>query len=111
MLNGIIKVFIAATVISLTSWLAQKRPALAGFILALPVSTLLALIFNYAEFNDPSKSVEFAKSIFYAVPLSLGFFIPFLFASQLGLSFGALYSLGLALTFASYLIHRYFFGI
>jgi hypothetical protein len=69
MVWGILKVVIAGSVISFSSWLAGQRPALAGFVMALPISSLIALIFTQAQFQDAAKSVAFARSIFYSVPL------------------------------------------
>ena len=56
------KILVAATLISFASWLAGKRPELAGFIIALPLTTMLALAFSFAEYRDPAASVTFAKS-------------------------------------------------
>jgi uncharacterized membrane protein YczE len=74
---SVAKIFIACVIISFSTWLAGQRPGLAGFILALPISSMIALFLNRLEFQDSNKSVTFAKSIFFAVPLSLTFFIPF----------------------------------
>lgn len=106
----IAKLVISASVISGTSWLMGKNPRLAGFLLALPISTLIALAFGQLEFSDSQKSVEFAKSVFLSVPLSLLFFVPFLFADRLGLGFWGLYIAGIALLGAGYLIHTSVFG-
>ncbi len=103
------KVVIAAAVITFTSWLAVKKPALAGFILALPISSLLALAFFHAEFRDPEKATTFAKSIFVSVPLSLTFFLPFLVAEKSRIPFLGNYGLGLILLALSYEVHRRFF--
>jgi len=106
MLVGIFKLAIAAIVISFSSWLSGKKPELAGFIMALPIATLLVLPFSYMEHHDPAVSVKFAQSIFLAVPLSLFFFVPFLFAAKLGWGFPALYASGLVLLIGAYFIHR-----
>ncbi|MBI2605737.1 MAG: hypothetical protein HYW49_06620 [Deltaproteobacteria bacterium] len=100
---------IAAAVIAFTSWLANKKTALAGFILALPISSLLALAFFYTEFRNPEKAAAFAKSIFVSVPLSLTFFLPFLFAEKSRIPFWGNYGMGLALLAISYEVHRNFF--
>ena len=68
------KVILAAVVISFASWLANKKPGVAGFIIALPLATILALLFNYTQFQDTEKSVQFARSVFLSIPLSLTFF-------------------------------------
>lgn len=102
----VFKIGLSATVIAFCSWLAGKKPELAGFIMALPIATLLVLPFSYMEFHDPAASVKFAQSIFIAVPLSLFFFVPFLFAARLGWSFPVLYGSGLALLIVAFFIHR-----
>ena len=104
------KFVLSALLIAFTSWLAGRKPALAGFILALPLTSLIAIAFVQTEWRDPQKSVEFTKSIFVSVPLSLVFFIPFLFAKQIKISFWELYGLGLVLLVMSYGIHRYIFS-
>ncbi|TNE41005.1 MAG: hypothetical protein EP347_02805 [Alphaproteobacteria bacterium] len=104
------KTLLAALIISFASWLAGKRPELAGFIIALPISTLLALIFSYAEYKDPESSVLFAKSIFVAIPVSLLFFVPFLAAERLAISFPVAYVSGIGLLVAGYYIHRWITG-
>lgn len=105
MIWQISKVLIAAVVISFSSWLAGKQPRLAGFIMALPISTLIALALSQAEYQDSAKSVAFAKSVFLAVPLSLLFFIPFLLANKLPLGFWGLYVSGIVLLAAGYFVH------
>ena len=79
----IFKTFLSAGIIAFSSWLAGKRPELAGFIAALPLTTLLVLPFSYVEFHNPAASVKFARGIFAAVPMSLLFFLPFLLAGKL----------------------------
>ncbi|MGH1398507.1 MAG: hypothetical protein ACRBCT_04760 [Alphaproteobacteria bacterium] len=74
--------------------------------------TLLVLPFNFAEYQDPQNTVTFAKSIMIAVPLSLTFFLPFLFADKImalapeGFGFWGVYALGLACLTASYFVHQ-----
>jgi len=102
-----VKVAISAFLIAFSSWLADKRPELAGFIIALPITSMLVLAFSYAEFSNAENSVKFAKSIVVAVPLSLLFFVPFLFAKELKLNFWALYGLGVALLAIGYFLQSY----
>ncbi len=107
MLLSLIKTLVAAAVISFASWLSDKKPDLAGFIIALPLSTLLVLLFSYTEYHDPAASVRFARSIFVAVPLSLLFFVPFLLADKLHFGFWGLYASGVALLIFGYFAHTY----
>lgn len=105
------KIIISALIIAFASWLSGKRPDLAGFIVALPLVTLLALAFSHAEHQDPENSVRFAKSVFTAIPISLLFFIPFLFAHKIPFGFWGLYGSGLILLLLGYFIHKAIMGI
>ena len=104
-----LKTLCSGALIAFASWLAEKRPALAGFILALPISSLLAIALVQGEWQDAEKSVTFARSILVSVPLSLSFFLPFLFSRWLRLPFWGLYASGLLLLGLSYGLHRWIF--
>ncbi|WP_417334723.1 hypothetical protein [Halobacteriovorax marinus] len=101
------KVVVAAVLISFVSWLSGKKTSLAGFITALPLTTLLALAFSHLEWGDSKQSVEYAKSVFVAIPVSLLFFVPFLFAQKLNLSFWTCYSSGIFLLGVGYFAHSF----
>jgi len=103
----ILKIGSAATIIAFASWLAGKKPQLAGFIVALPVASLVALAFSYLEHQDAEASITFAKSILVGVPVSYLFFLPFFFADRLGNSFWLSYITGVALLVIGFFIHRY----
>ncbi len=102
----VIKIGIAAIVIGFASWLSGRKPELAGFIIALPIVSLLALAFSYMEHKDAAASITFAKSILIGVPVSWLFFAPFFFADKLGGSFWLCYGIGLALLAGGFFIHR-----
>jgi len=111
MANFIIKTLVAAFIISLCSWLSGKKPILAGFIVALPLTTLIVLLFSYVEHGNPENSVQLAKSIFVGVPVSLVFFIPFLLANRLQLNFWTCYMIGIGLLVLGFFIHRYIMSL
>lgn len=101
----IAKVLISACLIAFASWLAGKRPILAGFIIALPLTSLLGILFAYLEHHDMEKINQFATSIVVAVPLSLVFFIPFLVNKWLKMSFTMSFFSGIILLAGAYLLH------
>ena len=101
-----IKIFISAFVIAFASWLAGKKPVIAGFIIALPLISMLSILFAYWEYRDMNKINEFAMSILVAVPLSLVFFIPFLLNKWLKLNFLPTFLIGMALLMLAYFIHQ-----
>lgn len=101
------KTLVASILISFVSWLSGKKIGLAGFLTALPLTTLLALAFSHLEWGDSNQSVEYAKSVFVAIPVSLLFFVPFLLAQKLNLNFWSCYVSGLVLLGVGYFIHSY----
>ena len=101
----IIKIFIAAGIITFASWLAGKKPELAGFITALPLVSIIAIGFAYWQHQDITQTATYAKSIFVAIQLSVMFFIPFLFAEKLGLNFWVCFIGGIVLLGIGYAIH------
>ncbi|PJB69024.1 MAG: hypothetical protein CO093_11645 [Alphaproteobacteria bacterium CG_4_9_14_3_um_filter_47_13] len=105
------KIFISALVIAFSSWLSEKKPELAGFLVALPLVTLLVLPFSFLEYQNTEASTRFAQSIFTAIPLTLVFFVPFLFAARLHLGFWWLYGSGLALLIAAYFLHKWILSL
>lgn len=102
----VINIIISSVIISLCAWLAKKRPELAGFIISLPLSTLLVLGLSGLQNDDVKKTVVLAKSIFIAIPSTLVFFIPFLLAERLKISFWTAYGVGILLLPVGFLIHR-----
>jgi carbon starvation protein CstA len=101
------KVLLAALVIAFASWLSGKKPELSGFIIALPIASIIAIAFSYLEHKNTENSVIFAKSILVGVPISYLFFVPFFFAKSLSMNFWLIYGSGLILLIIGYFLHRY----
>ena len=59
----IAKFLFTASVIVFSSWLSQKRPDLAGFIIASPLASLLELTLTHLHHGDAEKSIGFGQSI------------------------------------------------
>ena len=100
------KVLFSAIIISFASWLSIKKPVLAGFIIALPLLSILSIAFSYAEHRNLDKTILFAKSIVIGIPASLTFFLPFFFAKSLGLNFVHTYCLGLFFLVLGFIAHK-----
>ena len=98
-----LKVFVSAVIIAFASWLAGRKPVLAGFIIALPLTSVLAILFAYYEHRDMQRINQFASSVLVAVPLSLAFFVPFLLNRWMKLSFIPTFVLALVFLLAAYL--------
>ena len=94
----------SAAVIGLAAWISRRYPVTAGFIIALPLATLLVLPLAYLQHRDTASVFEMAKSILVALPISLLFFFPFLMRDRF--SFWGAYAIGCALLPIGYLVHR-----
>jgi len=105
------KVLLAALVIAFASWLSGKKPEISGFIIALPLASILALVFSYLEHKNTESSVIFAKSILVGVPVSYLFFLPFFFAKSLNMNFWLIYGLGILLLIIGYFVHKFIVNI
>lgn len=105
----LVKIIISVTMITAMSWLAGKKPGLAGFLIALPTSSLLVLSLNYMEYRDPQKLWEFGRSIAVAIPLSLLFFLPYFVIPKEKASYALAMGVGLGALALGYLVHRHFF--
>ncbi len=101
------KIFLSALVIAAASWLSGKYPKLAGFMIALPLATLIALVLSYTEHKNAETTITFAKSILIGVPASYFFFLPFFFAKSFNMNFWLIYATGLALLVVAFFIHKY----
>jgi len=102
----VLNVLVSALVISVASWLSGRFPGTAGFIVALPLATMLVLPLSYQEHGSTGTAILLAESIFVAIPISLMFFIPFLLANRFNLSFWQAYALGCLALPIGFLIHR-----
>ena len=58
-----LKALFAGLIIAFSSWLAGQNPRMAGFIIALPMASLIAIAFVYFEHNSVEKTILYAKSI------------------------------------------------
>ena len=107
MLSFFLKILISSLIISFASWLSFKKPQISGFIVALPLVSLITLAFSYIEHQDKEKTLLFAKSILIGIPASLMFFIPFLLSKTIGTGFWMTYFLGILFLVAGFFIHKY----
>ena len=105
----ILKILLSASIIAGISWYAGKNPSLAGFLIALPIVSVLAISFSYFQYRDMEKINQFASSIVVSIPLSLLFFVPFILNRWLKWSFFPIILSGFILLFVGYLIHSRIF--
>jgi hypothetical protein len=101
-----INVVVSAVVISFASWLSGRVPVAAGFLVAMPLATMLVLPLSYQQHHDTEAVFLLAKCIFVAIPVSLMFFLPFLLSDRLSLGFWKAYALGCIALSVGYVLHR-----
>ena len=100
----LLNTLISAVVIGIVAWISRRYPATGGFIIALPLATILVLPLAYLQHRDPDSAFDMARSILVALPITLLFFIPFLLRDRL--SFWGAYAIGCALLPMGYFVHR-----
>jgi len=106
-----LKAVIAGCIVSFASWLAGRSPVLAGFFVALPISTAILLPMVYAEQGSFQSVVDVARSIAVAVPLTLFFFVPFFLAERFQMGFWLSYGLAFVCLGAAFGVHRAVMGL
>ena len=93
----IVKVVVSALVIAAASEIAKRYPFWGAVIIALPLTSILAMSWLYAETRDNTLLTQFAKDVFVIVPVSLVFFLPFWLEKKTQFGFIANLLLGLGL--------------
>jgi hypothetical protein len=100
----VLNTLVSALVIGVAAWLSRRYPVTAGFVIALPLATLLVLPLAYLQHRDADSAFQMARSILVALPITILFFIPFLMRERF--SFWGAYALGCALLPVGYFVHR-----
>ncbi len=100
----VLNTLVSALVIGVAAWLSRRYPGTAGFLVALPLATMLVLPLAYLQHRDAASVFDMARSILVALPITLLFFIPFLLRDRF--SFWGAYTLGCALLPVGYFLHR-----
>lgn len=83
----VVKLVISALVIALASELAKRDSFWGALLVAMPITSILAISWLYAETRDNLLVTRFARDIFLLVPGSLLFFLPFLLETKTRLGF------------------------
>ena len=88
---------IAGLIVMGVSALANRSPRLGGFLLTLPLVSIMAFIAAWAQNRDVAPISRLARETLVLVPLGLPFFVPLALANRLGLGFWPAFAAGLAL--------------
>lgn len=101
-MTQVFQIVFSALILTFAAWLSKKNPEAAGFLIALPLATMIVLPFSYWTHGSSENSVRLAQQVLRAVPISLTFFLPFAAADRLNLGFWQAYGLGLLALVATY---------
>ena len=99
----LVKILVSAVVIAFAAEVAKRQPFWGALIIALPLTSILAMSWLYVETRNNEQLTQFAQDIFALVPVSLIFFLPFLLEGKTQLGFVANMAVGLALLAVSVL--------
>ena len=100
----IMKVALSAAVIVSVSEVAKRSSLFGALIAALPLTSLLAILWMYMEKVETEKIAQLSQSIFWLVLPSLAFFLMFPFLLHKGLHFWVSLGLSTTLTIVIYFI-------
>lgn len=110
----LIKLFISAFIIALSSELVKRSTFVAALLISLPLTSIIAIVWTYYENRSPEKVIALSNAIFFMVLPSLLFFILLPLLMKSGIKFE--YALGIsmfgtAVFYALYTILLKKFGI
>lgn len=95
-----------AALITGAATISKRNPVLAGFITALPLSTILALSLSHLQTGSSENTARYAASILVALVVCLPFFLPFLVYGKVKGNFWLYMACGIGLLFVGFLLQR-----
>ena len=104
------KLLVSALVIALATEVAKRDTFWGALLVALPLTSILAVSWLYVETRDNAQVTRFARDILFLVPVSLLFFLPFLLAGKTGFGFAPNMLLGLMLLAVAVWVARRLFA-
>jgi len=104
----VVKVGVSALIIAGVSELAKRMPSLGGLIAAMPLTTLLALIWLYAETGDYQLAHSFTRSVLFAIIPTVFFFIAALALLRKGIPFIHVLGISFVVYIFAALVHQHF---
>jgi hypothetical protein len=106
----LLKLSVTVSVILASAEVAKRFPTLGAFIVTLPLVSMLSMTWLYWDTKDAAKVSAYTREIFYLVPLSLFFFLPFLFEPRTHWPYWLNFSMGfvsMGLAFGLFAFWRY----
>ena len=104
----LVKIIVSAFIIAGVSELAKRMPSLGGLIAAMPLTTLLALIWLYVDTGNYELAHTFTRSVLFAIIPTIFFFITALYLFKRGASFITILFVSFVIFFIAAAVHQYF---
>lgn len=82
-----VKIFITALIIAAVTEISKKSVTVGGLIAAMPILTVICLLWFYYEKKDNIFMAEFTKSVLAGFPMTILFFIPTIYMFKKGYNF------------------------
>jgi len=83
----IVKAIISAIIIVALSELAKRLPVISGLLAAMPLTTLLVILWVYIDTQDIKRILQFSTSVLWALIPTAFFFIAFVIFLKKGIGF------------------------
>lgn len=93
----LVKILVSVAVLLAAVEIAKRSPFWGALVIALPLSSMLAMVWLYLDTRDMGRVSAFARDIFFLVPPSLLFFLPFVFEPRSHWPFWLNFATGVAL--------------
>ncbi|MGH8750363.1 MAG: hypothetical protein ACREUV_01510 [Burkholderiales bacterium] len=103
----IVKILFSVALLLAAAEIAKRSTFLGAVVIAMPLTSMLAMSWLYWDTRDAQKVAEFARDIFFLVPPSLLFFLPFLFQTRSHWPFWLNLGAGLGLMAGGMLAYRF----
>ena len=103
----IVKILFSVALLLAAAEIAKRSTFLGAFVIALPLTSMLAMTWLYWDTRDAEKVSAFARDIFFLVPPSLLFFLPFLLAPRSHWPFWLNFGVGVALMAGGMFAYRF----
>ncbi len=109
-MNILLKGFLSAGIVVALSELAKRHPVLSGLIAAMPLTTLLVIMWIYVDSRDVARIQAFSTAVLWAlIPTSL-FFIALVLVLKRSSSFGLAMAVASLIWLVGAVIHMMILG-
>jgi uncharacterized membrane protein (GlpM family) len=101
----LLKGLVSAVIIVALSELARRHAVLSGLLAAMPLTTLLVILWVYVDTRDVATIAQFSRSVLWALIPTALFFAALVVALKKGLSFWPALGFSMVLWMAGAVIH------